>query len=133
MGEDVKIHDEVERRAQKPHRCCECRTVINPGNRYISVSILDEDGWGHYKQCVECNMVMVTAADVMRQDGPLFPEDYPGFMNLDQYIENMFDEWTKEELHEHAGALLTTPQHLQRLLNINEDELESRPIKYCLK
>lgn len=41
-------------KAIKPHKCCECRMVINPGEKYnIEVTVYDGD-ISRYKTCLDC-------------------------------------------------------------------------------
>lgn len=42
------------RRAQKEHRCCECRRGIRPGARYEYVSGIWDSRAASYKTCLRC-------------------------------------------------------------------------------
>jgi hypothetical protein len=41
-------------KARKPHRCCECRQVIQPGIQYERVSMLYDGEWQRYDTCESC-------------------------------------------------------------------------------
>ena len=45
---------ERPRTARKPHRCCECWRVIEPGETYRYISGIWDHGPDHFKQCHEC-------------------------------------------------------------------------------
>jgi hypothetical protein len=64
----------IERRARKPHRCCECRETISPGQRYvIHVGIWDWE-WSRYKQCIECDEIQRHFACTSYIYGELWPD-----------------------------------------------------------
>lgn len=42
------------RKARKAHRCCECKDLIRPGERYEHATGLWEGEWSTYKTCEDC-------------------------------------------------------------------------------
>lgn len=42
------------RTARKRHKCCECGSIIDPGERYLSITGLWDREWSHFKQCELC-------------------------------------------------------------------------------
>ena len=40
--------------ARKPHKCCECRRTIQPGERYERVSGLWDGDFEEFKTCYDC-------------------------------------------------------------------------------
>ena len=53
-GDAADVYEAVMRKARKPHCCCECGEVIEPGQRYEFASICYDGGWGHAKTCQLC-------------------------------------------------------------------------------
>ena len=43
--------------AHKQHKCCECRGVIQPGERYVVVRSLYDGAWSTSKVCWTCNAI----------------------------------------------------------------------------
>lgn len=41
-------------KARTPHKCCECRGVIRPGERYEYVRGLWDGRWSTYRTCADC-------------------------------------------------------------------------------
>jgi hypothetical protein len=53
-----RIWDARPRKARKPHRCEECREVIQPGESYYYATYLSADGdWGDYTSCLLCQRI----------------------------------------------------------------------------
>lgn len=50
----MKVLREIERVAKKPHRCCLCGCNIEPGQRYVSQSCVDEGEFWEAKSHSEC-------------------------------------------------------------------------------
>ena len=51
--EGPKVWNAVTRTARKPRQCCECASVIAPGQRYERADAL-HDHWGHWDTCLSC-------------------------------------------------------------------------------
>jgi hypothetical protein len=55
MCEYAEVHNTVERKARKVHKCLECKVQINPGDRYwYSSGIFDHEPFSE-KRCGECH------------------------------------------------------------------------------
>lgn len=50
----MKVLREIDRVARKPHRCCLCGCNIEPGQRYVSQSCVDEGEFCEAKSHSEC-------------------------------------------------------------------------------
>lgn len=55
--EPNQIYKEVERKANRTHKCCECHNEIKEGTKYIYISVLCDGRWSHYKQCPICHRI----------------------------------------------------------------------------
>jgi hypothetical protein len=53
-GDPAELWEEMTVRARKPHRCCECGSVIPIGARYLYVKGLADDEWFRYRTCLPC-------------------------------------------------------------------------------
>lgn len=50
-----RCYSEVERKARKPHTCCECGDVIKVGHRYEEATGITCDGGAfRYRTCIGC-------------------------------------------------------------------------------
>lgn len=49
-----RFYREDIRKARKQHKCCECETVINPGDTYADIFGVWDDA-DSFKQCQKCN------------------------------------------------------------------------------
>jgi hypothetical protein len=52
-----KVFVEKQQKARIDHECCECKRVINKGEKYFVCKGLWNESWDVYKQCNECNEV----------------------------------------------------------------------------
>ena len=50
----VDVYEAHWRVARKPHHCCECLEIIEPGQRYEYASLCFDGSWGHAKTCELC-------------------------------------------------------------------------------
>lgn len=58
--ERPEVYREETPRARKPHRCCECRRVINPGEQYhVAFGVWNGDP-RRFKWCAQCHALRVT-------------------------------------------------------------------------
>lgn len=53
-GESPKAFYESVRIARKQHKCCECGSTIDPGEKYEHVKGLWYDDWEEFKTCMTC-------------------------------------------------------------------------------
>lgn len=44
-------------KARKTHKCCECESDIDPGEKYQKVTGLAEGTWDEYKTCMICKNI----------------------------------------------------------------------------
>lgn len=49
--------------AKRAHRCCECRTTIEPGTRYARLDGRYDDGWRTYTTCAPCDALREQVCD----------------------------------------------------------------------
>ncbi len=57
-------------KARKPHKCCECGSDIDPGEKYQKITGLHEGSWVEFKTCYVCINVRAEAeADLGYQIG----------------------------------------------------------------
>lgn len=56
-GDQPSFYTTGWRTARKLHRCCECRRVITPGERYEHWSGKWSEGMHTYKTCAECQEI----------------------------------------------------------------------------
>jgi hypothetical protein len=47
----------IERRARKMHRCCECKGLIRPGERYEYCSGVWDGEGASFKTCLDCSEI----------------------------------------------------------------------------
>lgn len=72
-GESPRFFEETFPKARKDHICCECSSVISPGEKYQRVSGLWDD-FATFKTCLFCNDIREQA----RQDFDLsYDEGFP--------------------------------------------------------
>lgn len=74
-------------KAAVPHTCCECRSTINPGERYerAKARAFSEGGWQRFATCVPCRNIWrsLSECDVIHgMLGEYFHEAY-GFSYLE--------------------------------------------------
>ena len=67
------LYSMADRKARKPHECCECHRVISPGEVYERVSG-KWDGWmGSFATCAECADIATSlSCDGSRMHGGLW-------------------------------------------------------------
>ena len=53
-GESCDLWCETWRRARKEHKCCECKEIINPGDRYAYTFLIFEGEPHTFKRCSFC-------------------------------------------------------------------------------
>lgn len=70
------------RKARKPHKCCECGTIIQPGSKYADIFGIWEGDAKGYKQCLRCYQISEKIAE--KDDcGHGFGELYEHLQNAD--------------------------------------------------
>ena len=57
MCEWPQIYEERVQRARKPHRCCECGTQIQPGERYEAIHGLWDGQFSRFSTCLACSTI----------------------------------------------------------------------------
>lgn len=58
--EHPKVYEQSSPVARKPHRCCECRRIIKPGERYHSFFGVYSWSAERYKWCENCQSLRQT-------------------------------------------------------------------------
>jgi len=53
-GELPTVSTVAWRKARKAHRCCECKDLIRPGERYEHTTGLWDGRWETYRTCDDC-------------------------------------------------------------------------------
>ena len=74
-GEYVKLYDEEERKARKPHRCAACRETIPPKAKYWVISWLWEGRFDGLKRCGRCQKMHAHLLKKCRDNG--YSDEYP--------------------------------------------------------
>ena len=74
---------EHARVARKPHKCCECRRAIDPGELYLVSKGVWSGEWSEYHTCKECDEYR---AEIIEIVDPLYDE-YPAFGDLADYVD----------------------------------------------
>src|SRR5690349_116120 len=74
MSDMPSVCREVERTARKAHRCCECREIIEPGEKYQYVSGVWDGRGDSFKTCLRCALVRRIASRhaEYHDEGPCF-------------------------------------------------------------
>lgn len=83
-----KVQNEATRTARKAHRCCECRRIIERGERYQYVSGIWDEPMS-FKTCLDCAKLR-TALGRMAWDndgdcGPCFGEAIEYMLDADMF------------------------------------------------
>ena len=91
------VFDVVIRTARIEHKCCECRTAIQPRQKYEYVSGVWEGEWDHYKTCMNC----AELRKMFKDDDGCYPpflyllEAYLEQDTLDNYGGLVGEKWVK--------------------------------------
>jgi len=96
MSEYPECYQEKSRRARKEHKCCECQSKINPGDRYKYISGVWNRRGQSFKLCLECHTIrgiVSSLADEFHFDPT---EDGPAFGDLHQWIGEFGEEGGNE-------------------------------------
>lgn len=84
MSDMPQAFRQIERKARKEHKCCECRQVIAPGDKYVYSSGIWDGEASDYKQCLICGKAMSAAAAISD------PDEAPCFTDLNEWMGNYF-------------------------------------------
>lgn len=102
----MKVLREIDRVARKPHRCCLCGCNIEPGQRYVSQSCVDEGEFWEAKYHSECTTL---ASYLDMYDGCDDSLTYETFRwCIEEYTEdklNRNDPILNEELYEQVKLI----------------------------
>lgn len=73
--------------ARKDYKCCECQKVIKKGKRYRCFTACwpGVSGWDSFRSCLRCGNLLDLALEKYPVP-PNYPEDYPAFGELFEYI-----------------------------------------------
>lgn len=71
-----EVYEESERRARKPHRCCECRRIINPGELYMTAFGVWFGDAERYSWCSDCESLKDTFREATKGDCVCFGQLY---------------------------------------------------------
>ncbi len=113
MCEMPQAFSSVTRKARKTHKCCECGRTINAGEKYQYSSGIWDGEPDSFKQCLNCNEIMLAAEKLDDYDSPAFRdlrEWFYGFMCIG------FEG--KTFLNGMAKDIKIEPEKLNRLLNV---------------
>ena len=55
--EQPQGYREIRRKARKPHRCGDCKGMIQPGEHYMYISGLWEGEPENFSRCYDCNQI----------------------------------------------------------------------------
>ncbi len=73
-GDTAICYDEAVVKARKPHKCYECRRLIEKGERYERASGLWEGSWETYHFCLQCSEISREFTTGAREFGNLWYE-----------------------------------------------------------
>ncbi len=76
MNEMPSCTKVIERKARKNHKCCECREVINKGDKYTYLSGIWNGEPADFKQCQKC-VLLIEEAWALSQDFGFMPDEGP--------------------------------------------------------
>lgn len=107
----------IERKAAKPHKCCECGSAIQKGDRYQYSSGVWNGEPDSYKQCLNCHEILIAAATYGRKED-LEPI---GFGELREWFFDFMcrDYKGVEFLNGMSAMIQVEPTKLNQLLKIN--------------
>lgn len=92
-------------RAGKPHKCVECRCVIEPGTRHARIAGATDGYIWVERECLDCKALSDELWELLDADN-LIPEDGPTFGDLAHWIhENDEDERLSPEGRARLKAL----------------------------
>lgn len=117
MSDYPSAFSRVKRKARKTHACCECGREIKKADQYIYSSGIWDGEPGSFKQCLNCDSIMLAASKYEGYDHPCFCELrswFEGFICLDF---NGF-EW----LNGMAEEISIKPEKLNYLLRVKIDD-----------
>ena len=116
MCELPQAFKSVTRKARKDHKCCECYSLINRGDEYQYSSGIWEHEPRHFKQCMNCNIIMHGASRMSDayDEGVAFEGLRDFFM---EYVDSTFNGI--EFLESMADQIGIEPSDLNRLLKID--------------
>lgn len=77
-GEAPSCITETVRTAKKAHKCCECGSVINPGDKYRYTSGVWNSQGQSFKQCLHCTKLFDGYRDFIKADY----DGFPSYRNL---------------------------------------------------
>ena len=95
MCDHPQAFRETWRTARKPHRCCECRRVMPPGERYQYISGIWDGHPSMFHTCESCARIREWMIEKMRADEIYDPEGCGAPMLGDLYTACMeaFEDW----------------------------------------
>ena len=84
MSDAPSVFRQITRTARKEHKCCECRSVINPGDKYMYSSGIWDGSASDYKQCLICGEASNAATEISE------PDEAPAFTGLREWMQVYF-------------------------------------------
>lgn len=113
MCDMPEAFNSVTRKARKNHKCCECGCTIESGEKYQYSSGIWDGKPDSFKQCLNCNEIMLLAARLDDYEPPAFRELrewFYGFMCIDFKGSDFLNGMAKD--------IKIEPAKLNRLLNV---------------
>ena len=89
MCEQPQAYTIKEPTAKKEHRCCECRGIIQAGEKYHLFSGVWDGSGATFKTCAECEQLRSDVAATVHRD------EYPAFGELYEYVFESDPDWVK--------------------------------------
>ena len=83
------LYKEYLRKANKTHKCCECKTNIRKGEYYFCCKGIWETKWFEYKVCKDCEQLRREYGRELQ----LYISEYPAFTCLGDEISCDGDEY----------------------------------------
>lgn len=114
MCDMPEAFNSVTRKARKNHKCCECGCTIETGEKYKYSSGIWNGEPDSFKQCLNCNEIMLLASKNMSDYDP------PGFRDLREWFYGFMciSFQGKIFLNGMASDIKIKPEKLNKLLNV---------------
>ncbi len=115
MSEMPSCFTQVNRKARKDHKCCECFETIQKGETYSYTSGVWDGTGQSFKQCTNCHEIMEAAANMTEFDDP------PCFCDLSGWFYNKICRGFSgiDFLNQMAAEIGKSPDDLNRLLKLD--------------
>ena len=105
------VYRELERKANKDHRCSACCQGILKGHRYFSIGILFDGSWSSLKRCLRCQALHIHLRKKCREERDEYGTTWP-----DEWLacgHSYADAWDEDPPDDIAGLAFMTSADMQ--------------------